>query len=85
MEERLYVVKNWCDDIDDTPGVYGKIFISRQAAIDFMVTQFREFTQENEIDLSDVDSDVDANEGTAHVDFYGCVHYWEVEEVAIVK
>ena len=85
MEERLYVVKNWCDDIDDTPGVYGKIFISLQAAIDFMVTQFREFTQENEIDLSDVDSIVDENEGRAHVDFYGCVHYWEVEEVAIVK
>jgi len=80
MENSFYVVKNWCDDIDSKPGVYGKHFNSLEKALDFMVGQFSAFVRDNEITLGNVDYAVDRTLGTAHVDFCGCVHYWEVEE-----
>ena len=85
METKLYVVKNWCDATDETPGVFGKAFTSKQAAIDFLTSDFDEFVEEHEIDLEEAEYSIDETDGTANVDFCGCEHYWEVEEVDVVK
>lgn len=85
METKLYVVKNWCDAYEEVPGVFGKAFTSRKAAVDFMTADFDEFVESNEIDLEEAEFSLDETDGTANVDFCGCVHYWEVEEVALVN